>query len=482
MKLNLTERRASPAGMPYEGSARDRSQRHLLTVVTNLVARAIGLGAVFVSLHVALPFLGSERFGVLATVSGLTAVLTFMDLGIGNSLVSKVARLRAANELERLRRLISDAFTVLALIGILAFIGMATLSPLIDPAHFFRGLAVESYPEARQCVFVFILLFSASIPLGAAPRIFSGLQEGYTSNIVSSIISAAAVAILWQLPHAGSGAPLFLLVTFGGQLVSGLILMMVLWRRNLIGRLRVPLPQLPEIRELLGVSRHYLVLQVGGLAGWGADGLILSSTLGAASVAQYAVVQRLFSLVAIPASILNAPLWPAYADADARGDVNYIRRTLRRSMLVTGAFALIGAGFFTVTAPVLLHVLTKHAIEVPRALVLNYGIWTICDVMGTAFAMYMNGRHIIRPQVFVTIPFVFISLALKLFIVPRLGIVWLPALTAAAYIVAIALPYSTIFRATLRLPSALANDHDASKTDQRNHNVTPQDPRREVGA
>ena len=52
----------------------------------------------------------------------------------------------------------------------------------------------------------------------------------------------------------------------------------------------------------------------------------------------------MFMLVTGPLSMVNAPLWGGYADAYARGDFGYIRKTLHRSLLLTFLFCNIGRG------------------------------------------------------------------------------------------------------------------------------------------
>jgi O-antigen/teichoic acid export membrane protein len=73
------------------------------------------------------------------------------------------------------------------------------------------------------------------------------------------------------------------------------------------------------------------------------DNLIIMQFLGASSVAEYAAIQRLFS-IGMVAQFFVTPLWPAYGEAIARGDYTWARRTLNRalacSLALTGAVTL----------------------------------------------------------------------------------------------------------------------------------------------
>ena len=63
--------------------------------------------------------------------------------------------------------------------------------------------------------------------------------------------------------------------------------------------------------------------------------VLISTSLGAAAVTPYNLAQRLFNLFAIIQNAFMLPLWPAYSDAKARGDVAWIRRTLFFSLGAT---------------------------------------------------------------------------------------------------------------------------------------------------
>jgi len=87
-----------------------------------------------------------------------------------------------------------------------------------------------------------------------------------------------------------------------------------------------------ESPGLVSAGGLFLLLQIGVMLNTGADGLIVSSNLGVAQVAAFSLVQRLFQFSSQPMSIMNAPLWGAYSDADARGDKGFIKRTLFLSL------------------------------------------------------------------------------------------------------------------------------------------------------
>ena len=165
-------------------------------------------------------------------------------------------------------------------------------------------------------------------------------------------------------------------------------------------------------------------------------------------------MQRLFQLITYPLAIVNAPLWPAYADALARADKAFIRKTFRRSLIYTFSFAVLAAiGLCVLREPIQALWIGKGVI-LPTELVFLVAAWTVVEATGNAFAMYLNGMHIIKPQLYVNLFFIVLSLTLKYFAITNFGLVGIPAAALIAYLIAVILPYLTVFRAKVLLQSA----------------------------
>ncbi len=188
------------------------------------------------------------------------------------------------------------------------------------------------------------------------------------------------------------------------------------------------------------------------MIGWGMDAVLLSALIGPASAATYLVVQRMFMLVTGPLSMVNAPLWGGYADACARGDFRYIRKTLHRSLLLTFIFATLGvAALLGLRAPVS-HLLTEGVLQPPMSFVLIFGVWTVVAAVGDALAMYLNGLHVLKPQIVAAVCFLTVAVVLKLNFVTHYGLNGIIAATLFGYLSTVVVLFMTVFRRTIFAP------------------------------
>ena len=168
--------------------------------------------------------------------------------------------------------------------------------------------------------------------------------------------------------------------------------------------------------------------------------------MGAAQVATYSVAQRLFQFVTQPMSIMNAPLWGAYADADARGDKSFIKKTLAFSLLISFIFSIIISAILFFLGPALIGYWSSNKIIISHLLLGVIAFWTVLEVSGNSFGVFLNGCGIVRPQLAMVALFSLVSLPLKFYAASIYGIESMIIVVCLIYIASIALIYGLYFR------------------------------------
>ncbi len=421
-----------------------RYRRAAWASTAHVLSRAAGLLVMLASVPLTLPYLGAERFGLWMLLASLVGLLGFLDLGVGNALVNGVAVASTRDDAEGLRRTIGDGLAVMLVIATLiggVTASLAGLGPLaawlkvVDPA-----LADELRTAALQFAGWFALqLFSASIL-----RIFAGLQRAYIAHLAVAAGYCVSLLALFCAARAQAPIPVLLAATLGVNALAPLPLLAVLAREKLVRwPWRVPAQRaLPLLRS----GGLFLLLQIGVMVGWSVDPLIISRALGLADVAIYSVAQRVFQFVTQPLMILNAPLWAAYAEAQARGDRGFVARTLRASLLRTGLLAAAGAAVLLLAAPALLQWWTRSTVTPPFSLLLLFALWSVVEATGNAFAMFLNGAGIVRAQVAAVLLFCLLALPAKVWLAARFGVSGVVLAGLAAYLLTMPLGYWLVGR------------------------------------
>lgn len=428
-----------------EGRSMERQRRTFLTILADVFSKGCGFVVLILTLRISLPYLGQERYGILATIVSFANILVALDLGIGNALIGEVAKTTVTTQ-EGLSSLVSRAFWVLIVVGALVT-GILLMTSQVAPiAWAFKGANKASLLEVRSTLVIFALIFGFSIPLGAIRNVYFGLQRGYIIHIVSSASAIISLCLLYMVVHFHVGMPTFLFVGFGVRVLSGVILLSPHLLHGKITAFRWNYLFGKETQALLGVGGLFLLLQIGTMAGWGADSLILSSSIGPFAVVVFTLVDRAAQLISIPLFIINKPLWATYAEALARGDKAYIRRTLRNSILMTAFIAFtIASVLFLIRHPIF-KFLSHGMVEIPMKFLIIYLLWMVIRSLGDCLAMYMNGVHVLKPQIILVLFFITISIPAKIYASDKVGLSGFVVAAIASYFVASIVPTFTFFR------------------------------------
>lgn len=429
-----------------KGREKERYRLAALAAVTNLTSKVISTGVMIFAVSMTTPYLGEERFGVWMTIASLVGLLTFMDIGAGNALTNRVAHVSASDSREQLREVITGGLGLLLLISVIAVAILACAVYLIPLATLFKLKAESVHLELEGALYAFAILYGLNLFSNSVHRVFAGLQrsfEAHGASIVGSLISLVAIAFA---AHNQQGLSVLLICSMAGSIVSGMILFGVLIKKSLLSIGDIGLAARREYRHLIKSSGLFFILQLGTMIGWGMDGLLISSTLGVGAVAAYALVQRMFQIVTQPISILNAPLWSAYADAHARGEKSFIRKTLRNSIRNTFLYTGVTVSMLVASGEGLISMWTSGEIRAETTLIFTFGVWAIIEALGNALAMFLNGCNVIRQQVIAVIFLCSLALPIKIFLLANYGIAAMIAGFTIVYVLNFSILYGFIFR------------------------------------
>jgi O-antigen/teichoic acid export membrane protein len=204
----------------------------------------------------------------------------------------------------------------------------------------------------------------------------------------------------------------------------------------------VSLARTSHAAELARSGSLFFVIQVAGAIAFASDTLIIAHVLGPQAVAQYSVASRLIDGMVMVSALFLTPLWPAYADAYARGDRRWIRRTLVASLGATAlatalmAVALISVSRFVTAAWV------GSRIPYSMALFVACSAWAVIKASGNALSIFLNGVGWIAFQALVAVLFAVVAVLTKIAFAQGIGLVGIPIALALSYTVTVVIPYA----------------------------------------
>jgi O-antigen/teichoic acid export membrane protein len=185
------------------------------------------------------------------------------------------------------------------------------------------------------------------------------------------------------------------------------------------------------------------------------DSLVATKILGPTAVTQYAVVSKPFALLAATLFMALVPMWPAYTEALARGDLAWVRRMANRSLgmaaIVVGVPGLL---LIAVGAPLIRLWVRIPTFEVPIALLTALAVWTLIQAVGGVWGTLMNGLGRVRFQAMCAVATCVVALGAKILLAQRAGLPGLVWGTSLAHLVFTLVPIGIYMRYSLNRHAA----------------------------
>jgi O-antigen/teichoic acid export membrane protein len=318
---------------PIKDRGHERTIRASLSSIVCLVNRGINISAGLISIPLTAKYLGTERFGMWLVLSSFLAWVSVADLGLANSLTNALATADAKEDRVQSKKIIATAFGLMISVTLVASVLLSILYPLIRWDKIFNIKSSQAISESNLAASIGIMIFLLRLTLSLPKRIYDAFQEGYIYEFFSIFGNLLSFATLVLAIHLQAGLPFLLGLFFGisslGDLLAGIY--MFCWKRPWL------IPSIHDFnllnaRWLLKTGSLMWLSQISALVMFQTDLIIVAQLFGASEVSSYGVILKLFSVNSTIAYAFLLPLWGAYSEALARGDISWIIKTFKRSI------------------------------------------------------------------------------------------------------------------------------------------------------
>jgi O-antigen/teichoic acid export membrane protein len=314
-----------------------RYRRILLTTASSWLGKAVSVSVNLVSVPLTAHYLGLERYGLWLVAGSILGWLSLTDLGLGNYLTTLLAQ--ASGRGDREKEQLYAATTLWTLGGIAAVIGLLAVIcwPLIPWDRVFNVSSPLARAEAPVVAVILLTSTLANLPLSLANRIYYAYQEGWKGNLWQVGASLASLLALFIVVRSQAGLPGLAIALAGTPLLVTFVNMIYLLTCDKPWLLASPrIVRLGTVKTVMSGGFWMLMISLQSFFWLGKDNILIGQLFGPENVGPYNTAFRLFfSLLGLLVSQIAISMWPAYAEAAARYDWEWMERAFKRSLVVT---------------------------------------------------------------------------------------------------------------------------------------------------
>ncbi len=324
------------------------------SVIASIGAKVLSVACTLAQVPLALHALGSEAYGLWITLTGLSVMLNLVDFGVGVGMQKAMASAFGRDDRIAMRRAFFSGFVTLGGLALLALALGLPIARAVDWGGRLKITASTLQSEVQPALLITVVAFALGLPFNAAPRLAYAAQRGWLQAGWIAAGSAGSLGVVAFAARAHWGFLPFLAATALLPVLQSAGLLLHVWKALGWKFRPVECMSFHAWREMAGDSLLFSAPQIGLALIQAAPPVALSFAAGPAAATAFNLLQRLFSPVTQGQIMVLTPLWPAFTEAHARGEIDWIRAAFKRSVLVATA-CMVALVLITWQSNLLLH-------------------------------------------------------------------------------------------------------------------------------
>ena len=286
-----------------------------------------------------LDYLGDEYYGLWATILSVIFWITNFDVGIGHGLRNALAECLSNKNYIKAKKLVSTAYVVLTLFSSVILFFLILVTFFADWSFFFSTKVEMKMPLLISFIFIcinFVLALSNSVLYAMERAELVSLR-----NCFVQVINIIGVTLLSRFCEPSL---VYISILFGGST----LIVYVYNSIKICGINSCFVPSVTDfdksrISSITNIGIKFFVIQVMCLLMFTVDNVLITHYFGAEAVTPFSIVDKLFNTAYSVWAALLVPFWSGTTVAIAKKDIQRIRNSLKKVILIFTAFLI---GYF----------------------------------------------------------------------------------------------------------------------------------------
>lgn len=381
----------------------ERTIRAKKNIVASVFLKGID-GIVYLLLvPVTLGYLNQYEYGIWLTLNSILMWINSFDIGLGNGMRNRLAEAIAKGDKELGRIYVSTTFFMLiGLMGILIVLG-TICEPFID-WYGILSTTPNKVTHLDEVVYVSFAIFCLNFIFKFIGNVYLAMQLPAVNNLMNVSGHLLSLIIIYVLTICTNGSLLWIAIVYSGSPLLVYLLAYPITFFKVFPFLKPSFSAFKSkyLKSLLDIGLRFFLIQLSAILLFAFANILISHMFGPENVTPYNIAYRYFSLVPMAMSLILAPMWSATTDAYTKGDIKWIRHTVRNiNKILVWAFIVIIV--MVIISEPIYNLWVGSKVNIPFVLSFFMGIYVAIIIYSLAYSNFLNGLGRLRLQTINTI-------------------------------------------------------------------------------
>lgn len=384
-----------------ELNANLRSKNINKQIIISLFLKVSGMLLGFAVIPKTLYILGANQYGVWLTILSVVSWLVTFDVGIGNGLRNKLTESLAIDDLDSSRRYISTAYFSLSIIGLSIILVSSVIYPFINWNDAFNTKLISNR-ELGSTMYLITVAVIINFIIIIVNQVMNAFQQTAYTNIVSILHSSLFLCSLYffKSTHDLYNVTKFYAISL---VLSGIVISIAFYypRRQYIPKLKWF--DLSKVTEILKLGGGFFIIQIATIFMFSISSMLIIQLLTPQDVSVYNVTFRLFSSLTLIFSLIVAPYWSAFTEANKKLDFKWIKTAIFRLHLLLFLTTIVAILLYFFHQLILDLWIGKNKIVPGESVALMMALYSIVLNWSNIYSHYLNGIGKLKLQTIVAV-------------------------------------------------------------------------------
>lgn len=390
-------------------------------IFLSILIKGASVGSTFFIVPLTIDYLDVTQYGVWIIFLSILSWMNLLDFGLGNGLRNKLAESISYDKTIEAREYISTAYITIIIIVIPIFILILIVAPNLNWNRIFNSSSIAN-KELITFVIVVSFMFLINFVLSISNQMFYAIQKAVFVSLHSLLLNTIFIIFILILGKIDDKKILYLGICYGtAMIISSVLLTIYFFKQNKEITPKLCYIKKKRIKEIIGVSIKFFIIQVSVIIVFTTDNLIIAQILGPSEVTSYNIVFKVFSVISVVHVFLVTPLWSAYTEAYTKRDFLWIKNIILKLNLLMIPIILLVV-LIMIFADPLINLWIGDKISYSKYLILLMGIYTVINVWNNIYAYFLNGISVIDIQMITSIIAGIINIPISILFASKYGL------------------------------------------------------------
>lgn len=300
------------------------------SAIINMMLKPISMALSFIYVPILISYLGTERYGLWATILTLISWINYCDVGIGQGLRNLLTKQLTESDYESAQKSITTAYIVLFSISIVLLCLIILTLFTVDCKKIFN-----TQIDIRTPLCISFIFICTNFVLALCNMLLHALQLSEKVSIRYCFTQVLNILGIEILSLYTSENLVLVSVLFGfTSSITYIYSTKRLFEKHKYLRIKFRCFDKTKIKEIAVVGVKFFLIQIPLIIIFGVDNLLVTNFYGGAMTASYSIVNSAFNAGYALFSAYIVPYWSRTTVALTNNDIEWIRKAAVRLNII----------------------------------------------------------------------------------------------------------------------------------------------------